>query len=104
MVVSEQIVNVSVEDLSDPNAILASDMVMGNGTTEDIHDIVFVRPEHFSPMQTPVIAQAIGSDQPAALRAAPAVPADWLWPLGQLPSLPGYSGGLEPDIGSAGDR
>src|ERR1039458_6911634 len=59
MVVSEQIVNVSVEDLSDQNAILASDMVMGNGIAEDIQDIVFVRPEHFSPMQTPVIAQQL---------------------------------------------
>ena len=59
MVVSEQIVNVSVEDLSDPNAILASDAVMGNGIADNIHDIVFVRPEHFSPMQTPVIAQQL---------------------------------------------
>jgi hypothetical protein len=59
MVVSEQIVNVSAEDLSDPNAILASDAVMGNGIAEDIQDIVFVRPEHFSPMQTPVIAQQL---------------------------------------------
>src|ERR1035438_7016045 len=59
MVVSEQIVNVSIEDLSDPRAIIASDMVMGNGMAEDIQDIVFVRPEHFSPMQTPVIAQQL---------------------------------------------
>ena len=59
MVVSEQSVDVSVEDLSDPRAIIASDAVMGNGITDDIHDIVFVRPERFSPMQTPVIAQQL---------------------------------------------
>jgi Pyruvate phosphate dikinase, AMP/ATP-binding domain len=61
MVVSEQIVNVSVEDLSDPRAIIASDMVMGNGVAEDIQDIVFVRPGQFSPMQTPAIAQQLES-------------------------------------------
>lgn len=59
MVVSEQIVSVSAEDLSDARAIIASDMVMGNGTVEDIQDIVFVRPECFSPMRTPVIAHQL---------------------------------------------
>ena len=59
MVVSEQVVSVSVEDLSGPRTIIASDMVMGNGLAEDIQDIVFVRPEHFSPMQTPLIAQQL---------------------------------------------
>ena len=56
MVVSEDMVEVSVTDLSDSRAILASDSVMGNGVVEDIQDIVFVRPESFSPMQTPAIA------------------------------------------------
>jgi pyruvate phosphate dikinase-like enzyme len=57
MVVSEDIVEVGVADLSNPRAILASDMVMGNGTADDIQDVVFVRPENFSPMQTAAIAQ-----------------------------------------------
>lgn len=56
MVVSDQVVDVTVQDLSDPRAIVASDMVMGNGTAEDIHDIVFVRPDRFSPSHTPAIA------------------------------------------------
>jgi Pyruvate phosphate dikinase, AMP/ATP-binding domain len=56
MVVSDQVVDV---DLSDPRAIVASDMVMGNGTANDIQDIVFVRPDNFSPMHTPVIAQEL---------------------------------------------
>ena len=102
MVVSEQIVSY-VEDLSDPRAIVASDMVMGNGIADDIQDIVFVRPEHFSPMQTPAIAQQLESIN-RELGTAPAIPADWFWPLGQLSSLAGHSGGLEPDLGSAGDR
>jgi len=59
MVVSDQIVEVTPEDLSDPRAIVASDMVIGNGTARDIQDIVFVRPETFSPMATRAIAQQL---------------------------------------------
>ncbi len=59
MVVSEQSVEVTVEDLADPHAIVASEMVMGNGVIDDIHDIVFVRPENFSVMKTPAIAQQL---------------------------------------------
>lgn len=59
MVVSEDEVNVSAEDLSGPDVVVASDMVMGNGVQQDIRDIVFVRPENFSPLQTPEIAQDI---------------------------------------------
>jgi pyruvate phosphate dikinase-like enzyme len=58
MVVSDQVVEVN---LSDPRAIVASDMVMGNGTADDIQDIVFVRPDKFSPMHTPAIAQQLES-------------------------------------------
>ena len=61
MVVSDQVVAVSVDDLSDPRAIVASDMVLGNGTAEDIRDIVFVRPDRFSPQRTAEIAQQLES-------------------------------------------
>jgi len=61
MVVSDQVVDVTVEDLSDPRAIVASDMVMGNGSADDIQDIVFVRPDKFSPLHTPAIAQELES-------------------------------------------
>ena len=61
MMVSDQVVDVTVEDLSDPRAIVASDMVMGNGTADDLQDIVFVRPDKFLPMNTPAIAQELGS-------------------------------------------
>jgi hypothetical protein len=61
MVVSDQVVDVTVEDLSDPRAIVASDMVMGNGMTDEIQDIVFVRPDPFLPSHTPAIAQQLES-------------------------------------------
>jgi hypothetical protein len=60
MVVSDQAVDVSLEDLSDPHAIVASDMVMGNGTADDVHDILFVQPDRFSVLQTPAIARELG--------------------------------------------
>jgi hypothetical protein len=59
MVVSSETVEVTLQDLSHPEAIVASDMVMGNGTEDAIQDIVFVRPEKFSSMQTPEIAKQI---------------------------------------------
>ena len=61
MVVTDQVVNVTVEDLCDPRAIVASDMVMGNVRADNIHDIVFVRPDKFSPLHTPAIAQQVES-------------------------------------------
>ena len=61
MVVSEQTVDVTAEDLADPRAIIASERVMGNGTADDIGDIVFVRPERFSPLKTPAIARELES-------------------------------------------
>jgi len=61
MAVSDQVIDVTVEDLSDPRAIVASDLVMGNGSADDIHDIVFVRSEKFSPLHTPAIAEQLES-------------------------------------------
>ena len=60
-VISDEVVEVTAEELSDPQAIVASDMVIGNGTASNIGDIVFVRPEKFSPLVTPVIAQELES-------------------------------------------
>jgi hypothetical protein len=59
MGISDQLVDVTPEDLSDPHAIVASDMVMGNGAADDIGDIVFVRPDHFSLLETPAMAQEL---------------------------------------------
>ena len=61
MVVSEQIVDVPVRDLENPQAIVASDRVIGNGSSDCIQDIVYVRPETFSPLCTPAIAGQLGA-------------------------------------------
>ncbi len=59
MVVSDQVVEVTETDLSDARAIIASNMVIGNGAESDIQDIVFVRPETFSPLVTSAIPEQI---------------------------------------------
>jgi len=61
MVVSNETVEISTEDLSSPDAIVASDMVMGNGIEGGLQDIVYVRPENFSCMRTAEIATEIGA-------------------------------------------
>ena len=61
LVVSDEMVEVTPEELSDPRALVASDMVMGNGTASDIRDIVFVRPETFSSSVTLAIARQLES-------------------------------------------
>jgi hypothetical protein len=60
MVVSDEAVEVTPQDLANGEAIIASDMVMGNGIERDIQDIVYVRPEKFSRMQTLEIAGEVG--------------------------------------------
>jgi Pyruvate phosphate dikinase, AMP/ATP-binding domain len=57
MAVSAEVVDVSPDDLVDERAVVAGDRVMGNGTESGIQDVVFVRPENFSPMRTPEIAR-----------------------------------------------
>lgn len=61
MVVSEQIVDVAAEDLESPQAVVVSDRVIGNGSSDDIQDIVYVRPETFSLLRTRAIAEQLGA-------------------------------------------
>ena len=60
IVVSRTSVSVTESELTDPEVVVASDKVLGNGTVDDVRDIVFVRPESFSSEHTPAIAQEIG--------------------------------------------
>ena len=60
IVVSHEVVNVSQDDLHDPSAIVTSNTVLGNGMSDDVVDIVYVRPDTFSAEHTREIAQEIG--------------------------------------------
>ncbi len=59
LIVSDEVVEVPPQELSRARAVVASDRVLGNGTAHDIRDIVFVRPEKFSPLATPAIAKQL---------------------------------------------
>lgn len=61
IMVSDEAVEVSAQALCDPRAVVVSEMALGNGGTRDIGDIVFVRPESFSRVVTPAIAQQLES-------------------------------------------
>ena len=69
MVVSDETVEVTDGDLSSPDTIIASSMVMGNGIEKGIQDIVFVRPEAFSCMRTAEIAGEVGAINRALVEA-----------------------------------
>ncbi|HYW68304.1 MAG TPA: PEP/pyruvate-binding domain-containing protein, partial [bacterium] len=56
MMVSRDVTSVSEEELSDPAVVVASTNVLGNGTRDDIGDIVYLRPEAFEAKHTPSIA------------------------------------------------
>jgi hypothetical protein len=61
MLVSEQMVEITSSELESGCAIVSSDHTIGNGVVENIRDIVFVRPENFSIMETPEIAKQLES-------------------------------------------
>jgi hypothetical protein len=47
MVVSDEEITISEDELTSGETLLASDRVLGNGTIDSIRDIVFVKPEAF---------------------------------------------------------
>ncbi len=56
MATSGETVEVGEERLRDPRAVVASTRVMGNGVTEHIRDVVFVKPESFDIRHSRTIA------------------------------------------------
>lgn len=59
MVVSQASVEVSQEDLNGDDVLLASDNVLGNGTIDDIRDIVYILPDRFDVKNTGQIAREL---------------------------------------------
>ncbi|HDN04360.1 MAG TPA: hypothetical protein ENF27_00290 [Chloroflexi bacterium] len=59
MVVSSDEVEVSEQDLGDPNALAASEKALGNGLVENIKDIVYVIPENFELEKTREMAEEL---------------------------------------------
>ena len=49
-------VQVDVDELSSPGAVVASESALGNGDLDTIRDVVYVRPQHFDPAQGRTIA------------------------------------------------
>jgi hypothetical protein len=47
MVVSQEVVDLSPEDLTGEDVLIASENVMGNGCNDNISDVIFVKPEKF---------------------------------------------------------
>jgi len=56
MAVSADETTVTEEDLRDPRVIIAARYALGNGSRQDIRDIVYLKPDVFEAGQTPAIA------------------------------------------------
>jgi len=56
MVVSEAKVDVSTAELTGERVLVASESALGNGMLENIRDVIYVKPEKFSPNLTQMIA------------------------------------------------
>lgn len=59
MFVSKDIVDITDEELNSSGNLLASDRVLGNGTVNDIQDIVYVKKDLFETSNTKLIAEEI---------------------------------------------
>ncbi len=59
MVLPKGELSVTTEDLVDPNTIIASETVLGNGESESIEDVVYVIPEKFNLKDTKSISKEL---------------------------------------------
>jgi pyruvate phosphate dikinase-like enzyme len=69
MAVWREPISVTAADWDDPACLVASQAALGNGTADDVADVVFVRRDRFDPAQSPAIAAEI-ADLNHALVAA----------------------------------
>jgi hypothetical protein len=61
MAVAKTRIEVTDEELAAPEAVVASRSVLGNGTFEPLHDVVYVRPETFDPRHAAVVAADVAA-------------------------------------------
>ncbi|MFC2150102.1 PEP/pyruvate-binding domain-containing protein [Calditrichota bacterium] len=59
MVVSDEKVEITPDEMSGKNVLAASKASMGNGTVNDIRNVVYLRPELYDPINNPLIAMEI---------------------------------------------
>jgi hypothetical protein len=59
MLVTDQKVSVSEDEVTDENVIVVSHSALGNGVWTNLHDVVYVKPEAFKKEMTPTIAQEL---------------------------------------------
>jgi hypothetical protein len=59
MVVTREKVDVSLEELSADNVVVASESALGNGAIHTIQDIVYIKPEKFETIKTTIIAKEL---------------------------------------------
>jgi hypothetical protein len=56
MLVSHDRIEITEQELMQPNLLVASNYVMGNGITDTIHDVVYVKPDSFDTQHTRAMA------------------------------------------------
>jgi hypothetical protein len=59
MVVDDATTELLASSLEEPEAVIASETSLGNGTIEDLHDIVYVDPAGFDPARSGEVAQTL---------------------------------------------
>jgi hypothetical protein len=58
--VSDEPVEIPVEDMTSPRALVVTNRCTGHGTRDDIRDVVYVRPDRFNATLTPQVAIEVG--------------------------------------------
>jgi len=68
MVSAQDKLGVQITSGDEKNAFCVSSQAMGNGKNEEMHDIVYIRPEAFDPAETPAMAEEVGKINAALLK------------------------------------
>lgn len=97
MVVNNADVTLDISELSSEDTVIASKNVLGNGISENIQDIVFVKEENFDPANTKVIAEEIAQINTKLLKEKK-VYTDRLRKMGKFRPLAWYTCYMESDI------